>query len=261
MNSSLRSSFSWYVSCLWAFEAVFTGLYRGVNRLACISLDACSCMGKSNLIPGISAFPVLFLARQLLLGTSFIFKQDKEQTLWTACDQKQNFYCKHWLLWALSNTWFLLKSVVGAKDSGQERKESEIRGLIGNLIITFFFWSQILPEVIGFWVWRPHEGQNTSTLGDQLSEPRTLHLQYLFSIFQCSAGCQSNADFMEHEENHWRERGKSHWGHWSHSWCEGRFWGCQVKFSSCGERFNLFGLESSPTHLMLTEWTYLKTST
>lgn len=66
--------------------------------MACISLYTCSCMGKSDLIPGISALHVLFLARQLLLEKSFILKQDKEQTALTASDQKQSFDCKHRML-------------------------------------------------------------------------------------------------------------------------------------------------------------------
>lgn len=63
--------------------------------MPCISLYTCSCMGKSSLFLGISALRVLFLARQLLLEKSFIFKQDKEQTALTASDQKQSFCCKH----------------------------------------------------------------------------------------------------------------------------------------------------------------------
>jgi len=58
-------------------------------------------MGKSNLIHRISALHILFLARQLLLEKSFIFKEDEEQTSLTASDQKQSFYCKHQTLWAV----------------------------------------------------------------------------------------------------------------------------------------------------------------
>lgn len=217
MDSSLRSTFSWYVSYLWAFEAVFTGLYRGVNRMACISLYTCSCMGKSNLIPGISALRVLFLARQLLLEKCFIFKQDKEQTALTASDQKQSFYCKHQMLWAVSSTWLLVNSVVWAKHSGQEREErnQKSEGWIG--IYTDLSLSQSILKVISWFLSLKNNIHDKTHLLCQInSMSQELYICNIrFPSFSALLAVKLNAHFMVHEANHWRERRKSHWGHWS----------------------------------------------